>query len=765
MSKEQWVYSSKNAFSAGELTPTIEGRNDLPIYQHGVKKLINWMILPSGGITRRHGTEYVHIFQGKQPLPKCMMNIMHSREWSFLVILTRLEKNKTKVEALINGKGKAINLGIIGIDLDINQFSYTAYQGIAYISFGIKYPVWRFLIDPSKIIEFDLLNANELNEEQSRQLFIFEEFKVKGKIYNTELNQSKFYSGLKSVDKENLNKALEDANSKGKDLKILYSNSLNIFEGRLWAFGNRANIHEIWASSLGSMDEFNLAYKSLMEARNPMSAFSAVFTSSTFDNVIWSLPFAKELLLATTDGIYVLKTGDRTKDEFININKDIDMSISVVPPVICGKTIFFVEGDNKKIHSLYYSQERGGYQVSCITTYAEHLFSSGIKQIVAVNSPFNMIFAILNNGSFATFTYSQDLKIMGWSQHWLGGDGKVVEAISLYGDDSDKVYFRVRRDGKIHDRKTAEFNVIHREYIESFDCKYLTGSSQLCKIHDPLYADCYSHYKRDGEDEIDQEFDRALKGINAFEFKDDLSNLEYLILQQAKLESVFREDDVLNSFVVGESALNRLEDIEEIDNSNPDIPEDERSIITINLKALYVDFIKKYFEEYSSKVKMALGLQVAIIRKLQTFNGYVTNILLGHYDDMRYLESIITESEYILKEYRKFIIELQAIEIDEHIQAKSNWFIEHKENSKYKFCLIGLLDIRKQDSLAGTIAFIQGMRRTFVMLQYYSSSREFFIKHYKEKLLKDLNFKSNYQLLKLNSSINVESLDISEYGV
>jgi len=56
------VYSSKNAFSAGELTPTIEGRNDLPIYQHGVKKLINWMILPSGGITRRHGTKYVHVF-------------------------------------------------------------------------------------------------------------------------------------------------------------------------------------------------------------------------------------------------------------------------------------------------------------------------------------------------------------------------------------------------------------------------------------------------------------------------------------------------------------------------------------------------------------------------------------------------------------------------------------------------------------------------------------------------------------------------------
>lgn len=37
-SEENFVYSSKNAFSSGELTPTMEGRTDLPIYQHGVKK-------------------------------------------------------------------------------------------------------------------------------------------------------------------------------------------------------------------------------------------------------------------------------------------------------------------------------------------------------------------------------------------------------------------------------------------------------------------------------------------------------------------------------------------------------------------------------------------------------------------------------------------------------------------------------------------------------------------------------------------------------
>jgi hypothetical protein len=41
MQQEQFVYSQKNNFSGGELTPTIEGRTGLALYQNGVKKLIN----------------------------------------------------------------------------------------------------------------------------------------------------------------------------------------------------------------------------------------------------------------------------------------------------------------------------------------------------------------------------------------------------------------------------------------------------------------------------------------------------------------------------------------------------------------------------------------------------------------------------------------------------------------------------------------------------------------------------------------------------
>ena len=50
------LYPFRNSFSSGELSPLMYGRSDHPRYQNGAQTLLNWIVLPQGGITRRHGT-------------------------------------------------------------------------------------------------------------------------------------------------------------------------------------------------------------------------------------------------------------------------------------------------------------------------------------------------------------------------------------------------------------------------------------------------------------------------------------------------------------------------------------------------------------------------------------------------------------------------------------------------------------------------------------------------------------------------------------
>ena len=46
-------------FTAGELSPRLDGRTDLAKYFNGCKKLQNFLTFPQGGVTRRPGTEHI----------------------------------------------------------------------------------------------------------------------------------------------------------------------------------------------------------------------------------------------------------------------------------------------------------------------------------------------------------------------------------------------------------------------------------------------------------------------------------------------------------------------------------------------------------------------------------------------------------------------------------------------------------------------------------------------------------------------------------
>ena len=48
-----------SAFTAGELSPKLEGRIDLEKYRSGCSELTNLLVLPQGGTTRRPGTEFL----------------------------------------------------------------------------------------------------------------------------------------------------------------------------------------------------------------------------------------------------------------------------------------------------------------------------------------------------------------------------------------------------------------------------------------------------------------------------------------------------------------------------------------------------------------------------------------------------------------------------------------------------------------------------------------------------------------------------------
>ena len=48
-----------SSFTAGEISPKFEGRINIEKYKEGLADLTNMIVIPSGGITRRPGTEFL----------------------------------------------------------------------------------------------------------------------------------------------------------------------------------------------------------------------------------------------------------------------------------------------------------------------------------------------------------------------------------------------------------------------------------------------------------------------------------------------------------------------------------------------------------------------------------------------------------------------------------------------------------------------------------------------------------------------------------
>jgi hypothetical protein len=122
----------QNSFSSGELSPKLRGRTDIKEYFQGCEQLENFFILPSGGATRRPGTQYI----GDDTLignSSKLIPFNYSKEDNYIVSLDLLAGVINWTVA--DGEGNGYNTGTMisyanpseSALSDINGWNYTQY--------------------------------------------------------------------------------------------------------------------------------------------------------------------------------------------------------------------------------------------------------------------------------------------------------------------------------------------------------------------------------------------------------------------------------------------------------------------------------------------------------------------------------------------------------------------------------------------------------------------------------------------------------------
>lgn len=87
----------KNSYNAGELSEYMAGRTDLAKYYNGCSKLINAIVLPHGGATKRPGTEFIGKAPNKANLLPFEFSVDDAIVLEFSNLLVRFYKNGDRV--------------------------------------------------------------------------------------------------------------------------------------------------------------------------------------------------------------------------------------------------------------------------------------------------------------------------------------------------------------------------------------------------------------------------------------------------------------------------------------------------------------------------------------------------------------------------------------------------------------------------------------------------------------------------------------------
>lgn len=152
-------------------------------------------------------------------------------------------------------------------------------------------------------------------------------------------------------------------------------------------------------------------------------------------NVIRHLSAGRVLLIGTSGGEFVLSSSEQSALTPTNavIKKQASYGSADVQPVQAANVQLFVQRAKRKLRELIFDFNTDSYQAPDLTILAEHVTQGLLKEIAFQQEPDNIVWCVMEDGSFAGMTYRREENVVAWHDHKLGGfAGNCTVTVSDY---------------------------------------------------------------------------------------------------------------------------------------------------------------------------------------------------------------------------------------------------------------------------------------------------------------------------------------------
>ena len=466
---------SFSAFSAGEISPLLEGRTGIEKYKEGLADLTNMIVMPTGGTKRRPGTEYLGEVKTSSVKSRLIPFQFKSTDTYILEfgneimrvyrngaqVLNATAKTITDVTKVSPGvltsnshgfsNGDEIFIASVGGMTELNgrnyrvansttnTFTLTDLFGVAinttsfttYTSGGTATEIFE-LATPYP--EAKLPDVRFVQSADT-MYFVHPEYAIRTLTRSDHNNWSFATPSISGSPSPALN-------TSGN-----YPSVVTFFEQRLVFANTAANPQTIWFSK-------NADYTNFTVGTGDNDALIYTIASNTVDSIRY-LSSTRVLAIGTTGGEFVLTStndGPVTPTTTL-IRKYSNYGTANVEPVQVADVTLFLQRGARKIREFKFVGDvnSSGYAAPDMTILAEHITQGGITAFAYQQEPESIVWALRSDGTLLGLTYRREEEVVGWHKHTIGGvfgSGQaIVESIAPLPTDTgnDDLYLIVKR--------------------------------------------------------------------------------------------------------------------------------------------------------------------------------------------------------------------------------------------------------------------------------------------------------------------------------
>jgi hypothetical protein len=474
-------------FTAGELSPRLEGRVDISKYYNGVRTLKDMIIHTHGGATRRGGT--LHISNAKTNDKKIrLIPFQFSVEQAYMLEFGENYIRFYRDRALIGGGGfsngfsngfsqvaNAVELATTYLESELFEIQFIQSADILYIVHPNHPPakLSRTAVDSFSLDDEEFVNGPWLDENTtdttlnpsgttgtititaSADVFVSTDV---GRLVRIDEGADFGYAEITVFGSATSVTALvkDDFVSVGAEKTWRlgafsettgYPATAAFYEDRICYAGTPLDPQTIWGSQSGIYNDFSIG----VEASD---SFIYTIASDQVNAIRWLSP-GKSLTIGTVGGEFLMSAS--TRDEAITptnvkIVRQSEYGGAYVQPVRSNGVVLFLQRTGRKLRQFIYQFESDTYIAPDLTLLSEHITGKGIVEMDYQREPDSIVWMVREDGALIGVTFERDQEVIGWHRHTLGGVSDAqgataqVESVGVIpGSDRDEVWLSVKR--------------------------------------------------------------------------------------------------------------------------------------------------------------------------------------------------------------------------------------------------------------------------------------------------------------------------------